>query len=398
MFLRMLRLSQRMLSILPSPTLAMSAKVKSLRAQNIDVVDFGLGEPDFPTPDCAAKAGIEAIVTGFTKYTSAGGIKELRFAIADKFKKDAGLAYDVSEVVVGSGAKHVLYSVIMALCSSGDEIVVPSPYWVSYPDQIRLADGVPAVLQRCRDDNYQISAEQLDRVTSQRTVGIVLNTPCNPTGAVYDEKTLETVSVWAKKHDFFVVFDEIYEKFLYDDNKHKNIAAIDGMRDRTIVVNGVSKTYAMTGWRIGYAAGPKHVIAAVENLMSQTTSNPNSVAQKASIEALKTGEDFVRKLAEVFSWRRKVVLSELKELPDLKFSPPLGAFYFFPDVSKYYGKEIRGRKITNSTDFANLLLDEARVAVLPGSVFGDDKSIRMSYVTTMTQIKEGFKRIKEVLG
>lgn len=394
----MLKLAHRMSYLPASPTLAMSAKVKSLRAQNIDVVDFGLGEPDFVTPDCAAKAGIEAIVSGFTRYTPSGGIQELRAAIVDKFKKDAAITYDVSEIVAGCGAKHVLYSVFLALCSPGDEIIVPSPYWVSYCDQINLAGATPVILRRKRDEEYQISAEQLNKVTSDKTKGIVLNTPCNPTGAVYDEKTLEAVSVWAKKHDCFVMFDEIYEKFVYDNNKHINIAALDGMKERTIVVNGVSKSYAMTGWRIGCAAGPKHVISAVENVMSQTTSNPNSIAQKASIAALKLGDDFVVKMAEVFSWRRDVMLSGLKELPFFKCSPPAGAFYFFPDVSQYYGKEIRGRNITGSTDFANLLLGEARVAVLPGSVFGDDKSIRLSYVTTTDRIKEGFRRIKEVLG
>ncbi|MBI4141086.1 pyridoxal phosphate-dependent aminotransferase [Candidatus Woesearchaeota archaeon] len=392
-----MNLAERIKSLPSSPTLAMSAKVKQLRAQKIAVVDFGLGEPDFSTPDCASKAGIEAITAGFTRYTPSGGIKELREAIAEKFRKDACLAYDVSEIVVGCGAKHVLYSVFMALCNPNDEVIVPSPYWVSYPDQIQLAGAVPVFLPRCRDDNYQFSAEQLDKVTSERTVGIVLNTPCNPTGAVYNEKTLEAVAAWAVKHDVFVVFDEIYEKFVYG-AKHTNIATLDSMRDRTIVVNGVSKTYAMTGWRIGYAAGQKHVISAVENLMSQTTSNPNSIAQKASIEALKKGDESVRNMVEVFSSRRGVVLAELQELSGFKCSHPLGAFYFFPDVSHYYGGEIRGRKINNSVDFANLLLDEAKVAVLPGCVFGDDNAIRLSYVTSVDNIKKGFKQIKEVLG
>ena len=347
-----MKLSERITCLPSSPTLAMSAKVKQLRAQKIDVVDFGLGEPDFPTPDCASKAGIEAITAGFTRYTPSGGIKELREAVADKFKKDAGLSYNISEIVVGCGAKHVLYSVFMALCNPHDEVVVPSPYWVSYPDQIMLAGAVPVILSRCRDDGYQISAEQLDKLTSEKTVGIVLNTPCNPTGAVYNEETLETVAAWAKKNDVFVVFDEIYEKFVYG-AKHTNIATLDCMRDRTIVVNGVSKTYAMTGWRIGYAAGQKHVISAVENLMSQTTSNPNSIAQKASIEALKNGGESAVRMVETFSSRRGIVLSELNELSGFKCSPPLGAFYFFPDVSHYYGSEIRGRSINNSVFLRN---------------------------------------------
>jgi len=379
-----MRVSKRLQELAPSQTDAFSAKARSLKAKGIDVIDFGLGEPDFNTPDNIKEAGIKAIKEGFTKYTSPGGIAELKKAIAEKLFRDNGIKYEISEVTAACGAKQALFNVFMGIINPGDEFILPAPYWVSYPNQIQLAEGKTAVIKTKQEDDYQISLEDLKNATSEKTAGILINTPCNPTGAVYNQRTLETIAEWAVRGNYIVISDEINEKFIYDGLKHISIASLGKeIFERTITINGVSKTYAMTGWRIGYAAGQKELISAIERLVSHSTSQPSSISQKAAIEALSGDQKSVEEMREVYDKRRRYIWEELNKIKGVKFKMPSGAFYAFPDVSAFYEKEICGRRINNSFDLANLLLDEAQVAVVPGAAFGDDAFIRISYATSM---------------
>ena len=379
-----MRVSKRLQELAPSQTDAFSAKARSLKAKGIDVIDFGLGEPDFNTPDNIKEAGIKAIKEGFTKYTSPGGIAELKKAIAEKLFRDNGIKYEISEVTAACGAKQALFNVFMGIINPGDEFILPAPYWVSYPNQIQLAEGKTAVIKTKQEDDYQISLEDLKNATSEKTAGILINTPCNPTGAVYNQRTLETIAEWAVRGNYIVISDEINEKFIYDGLKHISIASLGKeIFERTITINGVSKTYAMTGWRIGYAAGQKELISAIERLVSHSTSQPSSISQKAAIEALSGDQKSVEEMREVYDKRRRYIWEELNKIKCVKFKMPSGAFYAFPDVSAFYEKEICGRRINNSFDLANLLLDEAQVAVVPGAAFGDDAFIRISYATSM---------------
>jgi len=379
-----MRVSKRLQELAPSQTDAFSAKARSLKAKGIDVIDFGLGEPDFNTPDNIKEAGIKAIKEGFTKYTSPGGIAELKKAIAEKLFRDNGIKYEISEVTAACGAKQALFNVFMGIINPGDEFILPAPYWVSYPNQIQLAEGKTAVIKTKQEDDYQISLEDLKNATSEKTAGILINTPCNPTGAVYNQRTLETIAEWAVRGNYIVISDEINEKFIYDGLKHISIASLGKeIFERTITINGVSKTYAMTGWRIGYAAGQKELISAIERLVSHSTSQPSSISQKAAIEALSGDQKSVEEMREVYDKRRRYIWGELNKIKCVKFKMPSGAFYAFPDVSAFYEKEICGRRINNSFDLANLLLDEAQVAVVPGAAFGDDAFIRISYATSM---------------
>jgi aspartate aminotransferase len=392
-------LSQRARKIKPSPTLAMDAKAKAMKAQGTDVVNFGVGEPDFDTPENIKEAAIRAIRDGFTKYTPVGGIADLKDAIIEKFRKDNGLDYRQDEVIVSCGAKHSLYNISQALLSPGDEVLIPSPYWVSYPDQVLLNDAVPVFIKTDEDNSFMIKHELLASHITKKTKALILNSPCNPTGLTYDRKTLERLAEIILKHNLYVVSDEIYEKLTYDDRAHVSIASFSPeIRDRTIVVNGLSKAFAMTGWRIGYAAGPKEIIKAMTNIQSQSTSNPTSVAQKAAVEALTGPQDFISVMLAEFDKRRKFLVGELNAIPGMHCITPTGAFYAFPNTSTFYGKSDDDKKILSSSELAMHLLEKANVALVPGDAFGDDHYLRMSYATSLEEIEKGVNRIRETLS
>ncbi|MDD5348418.1 MAG: pyridoxal phosphate-dependent aminotransferase, partial [Candidatus Omnitrophica bacterium] len=327
-------IAKRATAIKPSPTLATAAKAKAMKAQGIDVVDFGVGEPDFDTPENVKEAGIKAIRSGFTKYTPAGGTDELKEAVIEKFKRDNDLAYEKSQVLISCGAKHSLYNIAEALFDPGDEVIIPAPYWVSYPDQALLNDAQPVIIETTEEEGFRLTAQKLEKAITGKTKALVLNSPSNPTGLAYDRKTLEEIAAVAVRHKIYVISDEIYEKLLYDGFKHFSIASLGReIKDLTIVVNGVSKSHAMTGWRIGYAAGPKDVLGAMANIQSQSTSNPTSISQKAAVEALRGPQDFIQIMNVEFDKRRKYMVDRLNKMKGMSCLMPVGAFYAFPRVS-----------------------------------------------------------------
>jgi len=392
-------ISQRAKAIKPSPTLAMAAKAKAMKAQGIDVVDFGVGEPDFDTPENVKQAGIKAIQSGCTKYTPAGGTDELKDAVVDKLKKDNGLVYERSQVLISCGAKHSLYNIAEALFDPGDEVIIPSPYWVSYPDQVILNDAVPVIVETTEQEGFRISAAKLEKAITKRTKAFILNSPSNPTGLAYDRKTLEEIAAVAVKHRIYVISDEIYEKLVYDGFTHTSIASLNPeIKELTIVVNGVSKSHAMTGWRIGFAAGPTDVIKAMANIQSQSTSNPASISQKAALEALRGPQDFLPVMNAEFDKRRKYMVERLNKMKGVSCTLPVGAFYAFPNVSKLYGRAAGGKTIKNSADLAAYLLETAKVALVSGDSFGADAYIRLSYATSLEIIKKGMDRIEEAVN
>ncbi|OGW33651.1 MAG: aspartate aminotransferase [Nitrospirae bacterium GWC2_42_7] len=391
-------LSERAKKIKPSPTLAIDSKAKSMKASGIDVISFGVGEPDFDTPDNIKEAAVKAMKDGFTKYTAVGGIDALKDAIIEKLEKDNGISYKREEIIVSCGAKHSLYNIAQAIYGPGDEVIIPSPYWVSYPDQVLLNDATPVFVKTYEKDSFILRPEALQAAITKKTKAIILNSPSNPTGLTYDKKALEGIAEAALKHNFYIVSDEIYEKLLYDGVKHVSIASLGKeVQARTIVVNGLSKSHAMTGWRIGYAAGPAEIVKAMTNIQSQSTSNPNSIAQKAAVEALKGPQDFIGKMLVEFDMRRKYLVSELNKIKGMSCITPTGAFYAFPNTSKIYGRSFKDKKISSSTDLALYLLDEAKVALVHGEAFGDDNYIRLSYATSLDEIKRGVERINEAL-
>ncbi len=391
-------IAKRALAIKPSPTLAIAAKAKAMKAQGIDVVDFGVGEPDFDTPDNVKLAGIRAIQSGFTKYTPAGGTDELKEAVIQKFKQDNGLQYEKSQVLISCGAKHSLYNIAEALFDPGDEIIIPSPYWVSYPDQVLLNDANPVIVETTEDEGFKLSAKKLAKSITKKTKALVLNSPSNPTGLAYDRQTLEDIAALVVKHNIYVISDEIYEKLIYDGFTHTSIASLGAeIKDRTIVVNGVSKSHAMTGWRIGYAAGPKDVINAMANIQSQSTSNPTSISQKAATEALRGPQDFIQTMNTEFDKRRRYMVERLNKIAGITCLMPVGAFYAFPRVSSLYGKSVNGKVIKNSSDFSAYLLEHAKVALVSGDAFGADSYIRLSYATSMESIRRGLDRIESAV-
>jgi aspartate aminotransferase len=392
-------LSDRARKIKPSPTLAMDAKAKAMKADGVDIVNFGVGEPDFDTPDNIKEAAIKAIRDGFTKYTPVGGIDPLKDAIIEKFTKDNNLNYMRDEIIVSCGAKHSLYNIAQALLSPGDEVLIPSPYWVSYPDQVLLNDAVPVFVKAYETDSFMLKPEALESHITKKTKALILNSPSNPTGLTYDKKSLERIAEIAVKYNLYVISDEIYEKLLYDGVKHFSIASLDNeVKSKTIVVNGLSKSYAMTGWRIGFAAGPKEIIKAMTNIQSQSTSNPTSIAQKAAVEALTGPQDFIKTMLSEFDTRRNVLVNELNSIPGISCLIPTGAFYAFPNTSKLYGKSTDSTKISSSSDLAVYLLEKANVALVHGGAFGDDNYIRLSYATSVDEIKKGVNRIKEAVS
>lgn len=391
-------LSNRAKGLKPSPTLAINAKAKALQAQGIRVISFGAGEPDFDTPQNIKQAAIKAIQEGFTKYTAVGGIDELKDAIIEKFRRDNGLSFKRSEVIASCGGKHSFYNLAQALFDPGDEVIIPAPYWVSYPPMVALAEAVPVILNTREEEDFKVLPEALKRAITPRTKALILNTPSNPTGTAYTRKELAEIAEIALSHDFFVISDEIYEKIVYDGFEFVSIAALgEEIKKKTVIVHGVAKTYAMTGWRIGYAAGPEEIIAAMANIQSQSTSNPTSIAQKASVEALIGPQDEVRRMVSAFAERRRYIVDRLNRMEGVSCYNPAGAFYAFPNFSSYYGRSFKGRRILNSMDLADYLLEEARVAVVPGREFGADEFERLSFATSMENIEEGLNRIEEAL-
>ncbi|HLB25748.1 MAG TPA: pyridoxal phosphate-dependent aminotransferase [Nitrospirota bacterium] len=392
-------LANRVMGIKPSPTLAVDAKAKAMKAEGIDVVGFGAGEPDFDTPDNIKEAAIKAIRDGFTKYTPVPGTDELKDAIIAKLKADNGITYDRAEVIVSTGAKHSLYNIAQALYGPGDEVIIPSPYWVSYPDQVILNDAKPVIVPTTEASGFVLTAEAFEKAITPKTKALILNSPSNPTGLGYDKAALQVIADVAVRHKVYVISDEIYEKITYDGFRHVSIASLgDGIKALTLTVNGLSKSHAMTGWRMGYAAGPKDVIGAMTKVQSQSTSNPCSITQKAAVEALRGPQDFIAVMLAEFDKRRKYIVGRLNSIPGVTCPNPLGAFYAFPRVSSYYGKSFNGKKIAGSSDMAAYLLDEAKVAVVSGDAFGADEYIRLSYATSMATIEKGLDRIEKALG
>jgi aspartate aminotransferase len=391
-------LSDRAKGLKPSPTLAINAKAKAMQAQGIHVISFGAGEPDFDTPLNIKEAAKKALDEGFTKYTAVGGIDDLKDAIIKKFQRDSGLSYKRSEILVSCGGKHSFYNLAQAIFDQGDEVIIPAPYWVSYPPMVALANGTPVIVETTEKNEFKLTPEQLKNTISPRTKALVLNSPCNPTGSAYTKKELEKIADIAVSENFFVISDEIYEKIIYDGFEFVSIASLgEEVKKRTIIVHGVAKTYAMTGWRIGYTAGSEEIISAMNNIQSQSTSNPTSIAQKASVEALLGPQNEIGKMVSAFGQRRDYIVDRLNKIPGVSCYKPVGAFYVFPNFSFYYGKSYQGGKISNSTGLAAFLLDIARVAVVPGVEFGADPFERLSYATSMEDIKEGLNRIEESL-
>lgn len=392
-------LSERIGNIKPSPTLAINAKALSMRAAGIDVISFGVGEPDFDTPKHIREAAARAMEEGFTRYTAVGGIPDLKEAIVEKFRRDNNLSYAPEEVMVSCGGKHVLYNLAQAMLNPGDEVIIPAPYWVSYPPIALLAGARPVTVGTEEAADFKLSRESLEAAITPKTRLLVLNSPSNPTGSVYTEAELRALAEVVLKREVFVVSDEIYEKLIFDGRPFFSIAQVsEEAKARTFIVNGVSKTYAMTGWRIGYVAGPREIIAGMTKIQSQSTSNPNSIAQKAAVAALNGPQDIIRAVIEAFDERREYLVKRLNAIEGVHCNMPGGAFYAFPNFGHYFNTEAEGKSIKGSVDLCEYLLAEARVALVPGAAFGDDSFIRFSYATGLETIKEGLDRIENALG
>ena len=391
-------LSKRVQNIKPSPTLAIEAKAKALKAAGEDIISFGAGEPDFDTPQNIKNAAITAINSGFTKYCPVAGTPDLKAAIVTKLKRENNLAYEDNQIIVSCGAKHSLYNLFSATLDPKDEIILPAPYWVSYPDMAALAGAKVKVIKTKEREGFKISPEKLKAAIGKRTKALVLNSPSNPCGCTYTFEELQKIADICLEHKILIFSDEIYEKLIYDNFKFYSIANVSKeVQDITVVVNGVSKAYAMTGWRIGYAAGPKEIITAMTNIQSQSTSNPTSIAMKAATEALNGPQDSVEIMRAEFEKRRDFIVERLNKIKGIHCTKPQGAFYVFPNIKKLLGKTYNGKTIATCTEFAQYLLEVAKVAVVPGAAFGADGFIRLSYATSLDNIKNGLDRIEEVV-
>ncbi len=389
-----MEVSQRAKGILPSATLAITNKAKVLKSQGLDIIGFGAGEPDFDTPDNIKEAACTALKEGFTKYTATEGIIALRKAVADKLKSRNGLDYTIDEILISSGAKHSLFNAFMCLLNPGDEVLLPLPYWVSYEEQIRLCGAKVVAVNP--ETNLKITGDTIRRQKTSKTKLLVLNSPSNPTGVVYSKKELKDIGEAVLETGLGIISDEIYEDFTYDGIKAESIVGvIPKLKEHTIIINGVSKTYSMTGWRIGYAAGPQNIIKAMGNLQAHSTSNPTSFAQKAAVEALTGPQESVSLMCQAFCKRRDYIVKALNSISGIRCPNPSGAFYVFPDVSDLYGKTTpKGTLVNSSQSFASALLEEELVAVVPGEAFGTDQYVRLSYACDMATIKKGMERIE----
>ena len=389
-----LSLSERALAISPSVTLAIDTQAKKLRAEGLDVIPFGAGEPDFCTPEYINDAGKFAIDAGITRYTAVAGTMDLRMKICDKFFRDNGLEYNPSEIIVSNGAKQVLFTALSAIINPGDEVIMPSPCWLSYPEMVRMAGGVPVMVHGNEENDFIVTADMMRPYVTEKTKALILNSPSNPNGCVWSESDLRAIADLAVEKGFYIISDEIYEKLIYDGETHHSVASFgDAIKAQTIVVNGVSKTYAMTGWRIGYAAGPKSVIKAMTSFQSHASSNANSIAQYAAATALSCGDTYIKSMITEYDVRRRLMHRMLNEIDGLSCRLPKGAFYMMLNLHKVIGRKYKGQVIDGSTKFAELLLNEKRVAVVPALAFGDDNFARLSYATSRSNIVEGCKRI-----
>lgn len=389
-------LSDRIKNIAPSPTLSIDAKTKALIAGGADVVNLSVGEPDFGTPEIACEAGKVAIDKQFTKYTAVPGIPELRTKIAAHLQERVGLSYTADDILVSSGAKHSLYNAFMAVLNPGDEAILPAPYWVSYPEMIRLADAVPVIVETDETTSFKLTPEKLERAITPKTKVLLLNSPSNPTGSVYTRDELAALVEVIRKHEFYIISDEIYDQLVYDIEQVSIATFGEDLKARTILINGFSKAYSMTGWRVGYMAGDRDLIKAMTSFQSQTTSNVASISQKAALAALE-GE-VSRDMIEEFRYRRDYVLGRLQAMPHVSCATPEGAFYVFPNCSATYGKSYQGKVINNSDDFASLLLEEAQVALVPGSGFGAPNNFRISYATSRENLTKAMNRLEKFLN
>jgi aspartate aminotransferase len=382
-----MEISERAAQLTPSLTLSIDSKAKAMKAEGIDVCGFGAGEPDFDTPEHIKTAAIAALQAGFTKYTPSAGIPELRQAIAEKLAADNGLTYRAGQVIVSNGAKHSCYNAILATCQPGDEVIIPAPYWVSYPDMVRLVGAEPVIVPTMERNNWKMRAEDFENAMTPRTKMLIMNSPCNPTGSVYTQEELEAIVEVARGEDIYILSDEIYEKLVYDDARHVSIASLSKEAyDLTITVNGFSKSYAMTGWRLGYLAAPEAVAKAVDSIQSHTTANPSSFSQRGALAALKGDQQSVADMREEFDMRRNYMLDRLSKIPNVTAVKPQGAFYVLVNVSQLG---------LTSQNFADRLLSKSNVAVVPGAAFGDDRTIRLSYATSIDIIKKGLDRFQD---
>ncbi len=392
-------LAKRIRTISPSQTLAISAKAKAMKAEGEYVVNFGVGEPDFPTPEHIVEAGIEALKAGKTKYTPSSGLPELRKAICGKFARDNGLTYEPSQIIVSNGAKHSIFNVCYALVDEGDEVIIPTPYWLTYPEVVKTCGGVPVYVEGRKENKFKITPEQLEAAITPKTKLMIFNSPCNPTGAVYSEAEVRALAAVCEKSGIYVLSDEIYERLVYTDVRPFSMAKVsDAMYEHTITVNGVSKTYSMTGWRIGYLGAPKAIAKAIDSFQSHATSNACSIAQYATIKALNSPESCVEEMVSRFAERRAAALARIERMNGVYCIVPDGAFYIMLVVSGAFGKKLNGRTIETAADFADALLDEKKVAVVPGGPFGADDCVRLSYSLSMEDMLEGLDRIDAFLS
>ncbi|KMP10616.1 aspartate aminotransferase [Candidatus Nitromaritima sp. SCGC AAA799-A02] len=394
-----MKFSKRIQSIQPSMTLAVDAKAKELSARGVDVLGFGAGEPDFNTPEEIKRAGVEAIEQNATHYTPVGGTVALKQAIVDKLKRDNGLNYEKNQILVSCGAKHSFFNLAQVLWEEGDEVIVPAPYWVSYPDIIRYAGARPIIVDTQASSAFKIIPDQIEEVVTSNTRAIIINSPSNPTGSAYAKKELEAIAECALRHNLLIVSDEIYEKIVFDGFQQTSIAALsEEVQNHCVVINGVSKSFAMTGWRIGYLAANAEIVKQAGKLQGQSTSNPASISQAASIVAVGGVEADVKRMVEEFQNRRNILLNGLLGIPGVTCYKPVGSFYTFPDFSAFYGKSFNGKKVEGSVTLAEFLLEEGKLALVPGIAFGADRNLRMSFAASMDTIREGMSRLTEALA
>jgi len=392
------QLSDRINSVTPSATLEMAAKARELRAEGKDIIGLSLGEPDFNTPDYIKEAAIKAVNEDYNSYTPVDGYVDLKKAIITKFKRDNNLNYEPAQIVVSTGAKQSLYNVAQVILNAGDEVILPCPYWVSYSDIVKLADGVPVEVPTTLENDFKMTAEQLEAAITPKTRMLWYSSPCNPSGSIYSKEELRALADVLQKHpQIIVVSDEIYEHINYGVTAHASMAEFEDMYDRTVTVNGVAKAFAMTGWRIGYIGAPAYIARATNKLQGQVTSGANCIAQRAVITALEESPERIKYMVDEFKERRKLILSLLNEIEGFKCNEPEGAFYVYPDVTAYFGKTLRGKQINNASDFSMYILEEANVATVTGDAFGNGNCIRISYAASVKEIKEAILRIKEAL-
>ena len=394
-----MKLAKRVKELKPSATLSITAKAKSLRAQGIDVIGFGAGEPDFDTPVNIKNKAISAINDGFTKYTAVGGIDELKESIIYRLKTDHNLEYKKDEIMVSCGAKHTLFNIAQALFEQEEEVIIPSPYWVSYPDQIKLTGATPVIIETKEEEGFKLSPASFETAINENTRAFIINYPCNPTGATYNKDELVELVEIALSNKLIIISDEIYEKIIYEDTVHTPIATLsDEAKLSTILVNGVSKSYSMTGWRIGFAAGDKELISAMSKLQGQSTSNPTSISQIAAVEAFNGSQEEILERVSEFEDRKNYIVNRLNGIEGFTCFDPSGAFYVFPSIKGFVGKQFNGKSVNNSIEFSDFLLDEAKVAVVPGIAFGMENYLRISYATSMENIEEGMNRIEQAVS